>query len=244
MIPNEDARHVQATCTHQLVAIIVRLRGGGCAASKATGPEMVLLGNPPDPQPQQATNGTNESIVAPPPNRTLPTTEGLEGKLITLVTQALALQGCNLETAKSIRRFTRKHKKVLDREGSAVVAQLAAQEPNTSVIFQASRAQRPARTLSWRNKPQLMDDCLATFTHTDKVYAIDVSRTRIVGVTHTSVVVYDRETDELLVELPLANPQGGCVAIHEAETTSGQSLIVAGTALGDLAVWNAGKRQP
>jgi WD40 repeat protein len=135
---------------------------------------------------------------------------------------------------------------VLEREGSGAVAQLAAQQPDDSIVFQArSQARGAAHTLLWRNKPSVMDACIATHALNAEagglagVMAIAVSRTRIVGGSGTSVFVYDREEGELLHEI-----EGGCdvksVAIAETEDGDGGGWIAAGYVSGLISVWHLG----
>ena len=88
----------------------------------------------------------------------------------------------------------------------------------------------------WRNKP-LADPCVATFSHEEQVYALAVSKTRIVGGAGKAVHVYDTETDELLGKLEGPSDVES-VAIFEGE--EGKGRIAAGYENGTINVWDAG----
>ena len=93
----------------------------------------------------------------------------------------LSRTGVNLTAPTQMKSFVGKFRDVLQREGGAAVAQLASQQPDESVVFEASKKLPPSRTLKWCNKPQKADPCMATLPHPSAVNTLAVSETRIVS---------------------------------------------------------------
>ena len=95
------------------------------------------------------------------------------------------------------------------------------------------------RLLTWRNKPQRPDPCVATFMHPEPVQSIAFSKTLIVGGAGESVYVYDAATEELLGKLD-GSSDVKSVAIFEKDADERSGLILAGYENGTLKVWDAG----
>ena len=111
-------------------------------------------------------------------------------------------------------------------EGAKAIAQLALQAPDGgSIAIQALREHRMQRPVTWVNKPQAEDPCIATFPHTSTVESLAVSATRIVGGAGDAVFVYDAATEALLGKLEGAS-EVKSVGIYEDH--DGGGLIVAG----------------
>jgi hypothetical protein len=136
-----------------------------------------------------------------------------------------------------LKKFVGRYRDVLQREGGKAVAQLALQQPEAGVVFDALKKAKTQRLLTWHNKP-LADPCIATFSHEGSVNALAVSKTRIVGGAGEAVHVYDAESEELLGKLEGASDVKS-VAIFEGE--EGKGWIVAGYKNGTIKVWDAGR---
>ena len=95
------------------------------------------------------------------------------------------------------------------------------------------------RLLTWRNKPQRPDPCVATFTHPERVNGSAVSKTLIVGGAGESVYVYDAATEELLGKLDGSSDYAS-VAIIEKDADERSGLIVAAYENSTIKVWDAG----
>ena len=155
---------------------------------------------------------------------------------------ALAAAGADLKAPTQMRRFVGKYRPMLEKEGGKAVAQLAWQEPEVSVVFQAAETKlERVGLVTWRNKPTHTDPCVATLEHKSAVGALAVSATRIVGGSGSSLFVYDAKTEELLEEL-VGTSEVKSVAICEGGEVA-ESRIVAGYEDGSVKVWGALRAQ-
>jgi len=135
-----------------------------------------------------------------------------------------------------LKRFVGRYRDVLQREGGKAVAQLALQQPQTSVVLDLLQRTPLQRLVVWRNKPLTDDPCVATFAHEGRVSAVAVSSTRIVGGAGKVVYVYDADSEELLKQLE-GTSDVTSVAIFEDEQGG---LITAGYEDGTIKVWDSG----
>jgi hypothetical protein len=135
-----------------------------------------------------------------------------------------------------LKRFVGRYRDVLQREGGKAVAQLALQQPQTSVVLDLLQRAPLQRLVVWRNKPLTDDPCVATFAHEGGVSAVAVSSTRIVGGAGKAVYVYDADSEELLKQLE-GTSDVTSVAIFEDEQGG---LITAGYKDGTIKVWDFG----
>jgi hypothetical protein len=135
-----------------------------------------------------------------------------------------------------LKRFVGRYRDVLQREGGKAVAQLALQQPQTSVVLDLLQRAPLQRLVVWRNKPLTDDPCVATFAHEGGVNAVAVSSTRIVGGAGKAVYVYDADSEELLKQLE-GTSDVTSVAIFEDEQGG---LITAGYKDGTIKVWDSG----
>ena len=148
-------------------------------------------------------------------------------------------EGANVAHAAQTRSFVGKYRDVLQREGGAALAQLAAQQPDDSIVCAAGRAMpQPQRLLKWRSKPQQPDALVATLAHDAAVGALAVSPTHIVGGAGKTVYVYDAATEELIEALE-GTSDVRSVAIFEGATAG---WIMAGCEDRTIKVWDAGER--
>ena len=115
---------------------------------------------------------------------------------------AADLEGVDLSPATEMSSFVGRYRDVLEKEGEASVSQLALQQPDTSIIFTALKAEREsaARLLEWVNKPQTKDPCIATLAHSGFVNCTDISAKLLACGAGKSVFVYNRRTYETLLE--------------------------------------------
>jgi WD40 repeat protein len=120
------------------------------------------------------------------------------------------------------------------------VAQLALQQPQTSVVLDLLQRAPLQRLVVWRNKPLADDPCVATFVHQSCVNAVAVSKTRIVGGAGKAVYVYDADSEELLKQLE-GTSDVKSVAVFEDEQGG---LITAGYEDGTIKVWDSGVPEP
>jgi len=145
----------------------------------------------------------------------------------------------DLSDAEQAKAFFGKNRDLLQRHKGAAVSQLASQEPDDSVVFRAWKAEGcgAARLLTWRNKPQTRDPCLASLMHAAGVNSVAVSKTRIVGGAGKVVAVYDRKTEELLEEFEGPSEVQSVAVWENEQGGSGHGWIVAGYADGMMKVW-------
>ena len=174
-------------------------------------------------------------------------TQRVDAKLLSVVvTDYLELRcasGVSLEAPTAMKRFVGKYRDVLEREGGAAVAQLASQQPATSIVFQALQEKAVAhetRMVVWRNKPKKADACIATLAHKSEVKALAISKTHIVCGAGNSLFVYDFETEQLLQELE-GDSEVASAAITEKCGKDGKGWIAAGYKNGTLKVWDSGE---
>jgi hypothetical protein len=139
-----------------------------------------------------------------------------------------------------LKRFVGRFRDVLQREGGTAVAQLALQQPQTSVVLDLLQRAPLQRLVVWRNKPLADDPCVATFVHQSCVNAVAVSKTRIVGGAGKAVYVYDADSEELLKQLE-GTSDVKSVAVFEDEQGG---LITAGYEDGTIKVWDSGVPEP
>ena len=139
-----------------------------------------------------------------------------------------------------LKRFVGRYRDVLQREGGKAVAQLALQQPQTSVVLDLLQRAPLQRLVVWRNKPLTDDPCVATFAHEGRVSAVAVSSTRIVGGAGKAVYVYDADSEELLKQLE-GTSDVKSVAVFEDEQGG---LITAGYEDGTIKVWDSGAPEP
>ena len=168
--------------------------------------------------------------------------EGLPSPWLATVVEAA--RGDRTDAAQ-LKAFVGRHREFLKRDGGRAVAQLALQEPLETPLFQMLRAAPMQRLLTWRNKPQRPDPCVATFMHpkSGNGSAVSkmgsaVSKTLIVGGAGKSVYVYDAATEELLGKLD-GSSDVKSVAIFEKDADERSGLIVAAYENGTIKVWGA-----
>ena len=156
---------------------------------------------------------------------------GLPGAWLPIVAEAASAPA---EYAK-LKRFVGRNRDVLQREGGKAVAQLALQQPQTSVVLDALKSVPLQRLIVWLNKPQVDDPCIATFAHEGVVKSVGVSTTRIVGGAGKVVYVYDADTEELLKWLECTS------GVHSVAVFEGDKLgwIAAGFENGTISVWDS-----
>jgi hypothetical protein len=141
-----------------------------------------------------------------------------------------------------LKRFVGRYRDVLQREGGKAVAQLALQQPQTSVVLDLLQRAPLQRLVTWRNKPLTDDPCVATFAHEGGVWSVAVSSTRIVGCAMVrAVYVYGADSEELLKQFEEGTSLVHCVAVFEDEQGG---LITAGYDDGTIKVWDLGALQP
>lgn len=103
-----------------------------------------------------------------------------------------------------------------------MAAQLACQQPDESVVFRALGEPPPTRVLTWRNKPQEADACIATLAaeaaEGEFNGKVAISANYIVACTGTSILVYDARTYELL------GKPGGEISGYKAKNAAFESL--------------------
>ena len=162
--------------------------------------------------------------------------KGLPAAWLAIVVEAA---GGGATDAAQLKAFVGRHRDVLEREGGRAVAQLALQQPLETALFRRLREEPMQRLLTWRNKPQHPDPCVATLTHPAKLKAIAVSRTLIVGGAGVSVYVYDAATEELLGKLE-ASSEVTSVAVVETDADERSGMIAAAYKNGTIKVWDAG----
>ena len=110
------------------------------------------------------------------------------------------------------------------------MAQLACQQPDESTIFRA--LEDKSGLLTWRNKPQTADPCIATLAHSGFVNSVAASETLLVCGAGKFLHVYNVRTHESLLEFE------GESKVKSVSVCDG--FLAAGFESGMLAVWDAG----
>ena len=114
------------------------------------------------------------------------------------------------------------------------VAQLACQQPDASVVFRALEKEKARKLLRWMNKPQVLDPCIETLSHSGReVSSLAVSEALLVCGAGKTLVVYRPRTYEKLLEYE-GKAELKAVAICD-------KWIAVGFGDGTLVVWEAGE---
>ena len=135
-----------------------------------------------------------------------------------------AAQGTS-DDLEQLKRFVRRHRDVIHREGGKAVAQLALQDGSSRCsVFDTLRAMPMQHLIEWRNKPEA-DPLLATLVLPSDVgmRCIAMSSTLIVGAAGSTVYIFDAKTEEEKGKVPGASKVTGLALVDTAAEGSGSS---------------------